>query len=465
MNRRRRAYLGSCGSAVLAMLAGCPGRGGPANPTTDEGTTTPSGAPPTSAPPTATATATATDSASPTATRTPTNEVVRWRVETPRPVLAPPVVRDGTLYAVEGSTDIRRPTGEPTDHALFALSVADGRERWRVPLGAPAYDAPLVAGERVFATAGFSTGFSGVDFRVIAVERERGDPAWTFENRDSDQFVRPIAATAGVLLVGRFDDAIGPTEAFVSGLDVGWGGERWRYETGDVLSGTADADSFYVGSPAGVYGLTAADGTDRWRYADAAAEPAPVATNGLVYLTGDAVLAAVDPRSGRPRFRVETGEGFVTDRVVTDEFAVIGTFDGWLRSVTASTGEANWERRLGTTLWSVDRRADGAVIAVVDVSDGAPTPPGTATDRLVYAVDERTGDVDELLGLRGGEQLAVADRTVYVWDDATGVVSAVDVAGKRRWRVDLGVGIRTAAVTRVAICLSTTDGALVALGA
>lgn len=446
MDDRRRRYLGACASGLTALLAGCPRQEG-STPTMETATDTPG---------------TATDT--PTETSTPASEAVRWRVGTDRPVLRPPVVVDGTLYAVESSTELPRPTGEPTDHALFALSTTDGTDQWRVQLDAPAGDGPLVTDDRVYATAGFSTGFTGVDYRVVAVDRESGERDWTFENRDADQFVQLIATTGGIVLVGRFDDAIGPTEAFVSGLDAESGQERWRYETGDVLSGTADADSFYVGSPAGVYGLTAADGTARWLYADAAAEPAPVATGDRVYLSGDAVLAAVDPDSGQLQWRVDTGEGFVTDRVVTDEVAVIGTFDGWLRAVDASTGEGLWKRRLGRTLWSVDRRGNGQLVVVVSAPGGSASP-GDATTRLVYAVTERTGAVDELFRLRDTDQLAIVDRGAYIWNDSTGTVTAVDTRGEPEWTVRLGTGIRTAAVSEDTIYVSTTDEELVALGA
>lgn len=453
----RRGYLGACGAGLLSLLAGCPG---------DVGNGTETGAPSTpTVTDTSAATATPSGTGTPTATATEVSEEAhRWRVETDFPVLLEPAAEDGTLYAVESAAELARPTGTPTDHSLLALSTDDGTERWRIGLGAPAGDAPLVADGQVFASAGFSTGFTGVDYRVVAADRETGERAWTFENQDPDQFVSLVAAADGVLLVGRNDDAVGPTEAFVSGIDVRSGEERWRYETGDAWSGAADGNSFYVGSPAGVYAFTARDGTARWLYADAALAPESIAANGRVYLAGDTTLASVDPGSGRLRWRVDTDEAFVTDRLVTDEFVAVGTFDGWVRSVDALTGAGNWARRVGSTVWSVGRRDDGSLVVVATAPGSDPARIGREAARIVYLVDERTGETRERLPLAPGEQVAVAGQTIYVWDAAGGAVAALAPGIEVRWGVDLGVEIRTLLATADAAYVSTADDALLALG-
>lgn len=143
---------------------------------------------------------------------------------------------------------------------------------------------------------------------------------------------------------------------------------------------------------------------------------------------------------------------------------MIGTFDGWLRAVDASTGDGLWEQRLGRTLWSVDRQGDGQLVVVVVSAPGGNASPGDATNRLVYAVSERTGAVDELFRLRDADQLAVVDRGAYVWNDSTGAVSAVDREGEPQWTVGLDAGIRTVAATGNTVYVSTTDETLVALG-
>lgn len=160
---------------------------------------------------------------------------------------------------------------------------------------------------------------------------------------------------------------------------------------------------------------------------------------------------------------MDADEGFVTDYLVRDEFVAVGTFDDRVRSVDALTGEGNWVRRFGTSVWSVDRRGDGSLV-VVAAPGTDPTATGREAVQVIYAVDERTGAVRDWLDLAPGEQVAVDERTVYVWDAATGAVAAVGPGSEVRWSVDLGVGIRTLVATEDGAYVSTADDALVALG-
>ena len=167
---------------------------------------------------------------------------VRWQTPLGGEVLSSPAVSDGVVFV--GSFDGN----------LYALDAATGAVRWQAPLGGQVWSSPAVAGRD-------------------RVRRWQRRPAARVRcgARDGDVVVRDErrvssspAVADGIVYVGSFDGR-------VYAVDAAIGGERWRFDTGNVVfSSPKVADgTVYVGSHSGaMYALDAADGELDWRFAD-----------------------------------------------------------------------------------------------------------------------------------------------------------------------------------------------------
>ncbi|WP_199243670.1 outer membrane protein assembly factor BamB family protein [Haloplanus rallus] len=350
-----------------------------------------------------------------------------------RPTSSPAVV-DGTVYV--GSND----------RYVRALPVADGSERWRYRTGGKVFSSPAVVDGTVYV--------GSTDGSIYALPTDSGRPAWTFE---TDGEVRSSPAVVdGTVYVGSTDGA-------VYALSADDGSERWRFQAGDtVRSSPAVVDgTVYVGSggdtsvsnpdrpEAGVYALSADDGTERWRVeTDGPVDAAPAVADGTVYVgypgDYDDVLLALDAASGDERWRftadADDAWGFASPAVADGTVFAAGTA---LYALDAASGQERWSADPG------DRRsspavADGAVyLADGDTLYGFDAETG---DRL-WAYDGHSNDITS--------SPAVADGTVYVTaaDDFL-----IAVAGEPTTPTPTATPTRTATSTAAPAGGDSSDG-------
>ena len=323
----------------------------------------------------------------------------------PRPTLA-----DGTLYVAGGANGTGTPPRDDpvspdASQNLVALSTA-GEEHWRYESAAAMQSRPVVADGAVHVVTGWSSGYSGIDARLVRVGTD-GEFAWS--NGPRQRFLSILGHADGTVFVGTSDDAIGASgeSLFAVGSD---GTTEWTVEGGDAFHGAVSDDTLYVdygdvrtvaidtadGStrwgtdrgfpgPFAVYGDTlyldaptenengdyplvatdAATGEERWRYGvdmpDRFVVSSALEAEGSVFVAEyGGLLAALDPADGTERWRYDAGDRTGEFRVHDGTVYLPGGGD--LHAVDVASGEARWTRPVGDHVWSAHPSDAGVVV-------------------------------------------------------------------------------------------------------
>ncbi|SEP28658.1 Outer membrane protein assembly factor BamB, contains PQQ-like beta-propeller repeat [Halogranum amylolyticum] len=236
-----------------------------------------------------------------------------------------PIVGDDTVYV------------HNLDTTLFAFAADTGDERWRTPLEGPGPAPTLGGGRLVVATENGLKTFDAAS----------GEQRWTVETPAAGVFDSPpVIAHETVYFYGgvgvsAFDladgslqwrvpiglasdsaPAVGDDTLYVAGDDTYLralstvdGSERWRQKTAAHIdcNVAVAGETVYAGSESGtVLACDRADGAKRWQYSLPTDEerqrtPQMIATDGArVYVTTDDVLYALDSKTGRPCWTIDT---------------------------------------------------------------------------------------------------------------------------------------------------------------
>jgi outer membrane protein assembly factor BamB len=252
-----------------------------------------------------------------------------------------------------------------------------GTERWRTPVGDNTLSAPLVRDDAVFAgsTAGLhrlsladGSETWRLDTAAASDAVERGE-----NPVDSGVTLAPSVGDAGALVVGT-------RAGTVFAVDPASGDVRWQFQTDGEVDATpavvgapggtegssesSDGGTVYAGSYDGnLYALSAADGSERWRYeTDGFVSAAPAVDGDGAYFTSEAgTLAAVETADGSERWTVEVAERTDCAPVVAAGVVYVGTADRRLLAVDAESGETLWTARIGGNVQSAPTVVDGVL--------------------------------------------------------------------------------------------------------
>lgn len=286
-----------------------------------------------------------------------------WRLRLEHPVTAG-VGYDGRFAAVVTS-----------DQQVVVME--SGRVLWRAPLGAAAFTAPLVAGQRVFAVA--------ADRTVYAWDAATGRPLWQ-QPRGADSLVlkRPglLGAVQDTLVVG--------TAGRVLGMNPNTGAVRWEVPvaTGrgsneveklvDVVAGVArSGQQLCVRAYQSAIGcLDAEKGVRLW------SKPSV----GYTGVHGDgSVLAAVDAQGVLTAYQHESGEVLWSVRDL--RYRTVSALQMVGRSVVL--GDAQGHLHFFS-------KQDGSLLTRLDTDGSAIAAPPLLVDRTLVVVTEK----GLVLGLR-----------------------------------------------------------------
>lgn len=301
------------------------------------------------------------------------------------PVAVPVVADAGMLYVAL------------TDGRLLALSAADGRERWSVPLADPPVAAPTVAGERVFVALPRG--------RLLAVDRDTGVVAWEVAT-DSALSAPPLVADGVVYAFGA---------PRITGVDAQSGAILWRVGVGGsvalfypVIEGpwmaVASADRLLV--------FDRRTGEQTYWYAVPPVIGGVAIADGTIFVAASRTLVAVDAHSRRPWWEPARAIWFQfwvwgsaprtppppalwvtrTERggyapVIAEDAIMIASIDGHVAAYDRRTGALRWTRTLGRIADAPVITASGLLIAqpdalrLLDPADGTdvatrPIPEG-----------------------------------------------------------------------------------------
>lgn len=391
----RRALLASVGTAI----AGC--TGGPGTPTTDESTGTTDGVPSSTPPPSPTS--------SDGVERLPADDPgLTWAVRLPGPVANPPAAdpEGERVYVGTGENRVGTPTddGQEAAGAVFGLRTIDGEPAWHAATDAPVVERPVVHDGRVHVVAGYSNGFSGVDQRIVAYDRNASRRWATDPTRG---FLSILGANEGVVFAGTHDDALGADGQvlFAFGRD---GDVRWEREAGDAMGATvAEGRLLYSAGGQALVSYDPADGTKEWQ---APGEPQGNPTTRIATAGGRCFTEANEKTDdGYPLVARSTTDGSESWRYSEAPASGENFVPTGVANVPESIDGANYDHPLVGTEYG------GTVFALHD--DGSETWTFTAD------ADTRNGPV-------------VGD-AIYVGDSEGTVYALEPFDGSERWRASL----------------------------
>jgi eukaryotic-like serine/threonine-protein kinase len=235
--------------------------------------------------------------------------------------------------------------------SLVALSAREGKRLWTQSLGDNELTAPLCA--RVGGAGRLYLG--SADGNLHALDMQTGARVWTHLEHDGIRsppaFVVLDDGTALLVTGSRYGE--------VRALEAGSGIERWRFKTGDRITGSPAVARvggrqlvFVPSYDRTLYALDASTGAVAWRAAARGgffSSPAVVAgpTPTVLALAWDHALHAVDALTGLERFAAFTGRPLwdvggldastwsspAVARFGGQEVAFVGSYDGRFRAL------------------------------------------------------------------------------------------------------------------------------------
>jgi eukaryotic-like serine/threonine-protein kinase len=90
--------------------------------------------------------------------------------------------------------------------------------------------------------------------------------------------------------------------------------------------------------------------------------------------SNDGHLYAIDARSGREKWRLETGAEILSSPVVADGVVYVGSQDGYLYGVDAATGQVQWQFSGGAGIGVLRRQGIDSItrpVCVLQAGRGA----------------------------------------------------------------------------------------------
>jgi outer membrane protein assembly factor BamB len=353
--------------------------------------------------------------------------------------------------------------GRPDLRGVAEAGLPDAPELlWRFDAGAEILHTPVSDGERIF--------FAVKGGRLFAVDLN-GSLLW------EERFTR--INDAGQPMAVRFDAPpacgggrviAGTTRGTVFASDAKTGDEKWRYETGGILTGSPnfipgrtsfdreDPNTVVVldQSSGALHALELNTGTLKWKTEGVErCDGSPGIDGGrIVFGSCAAALHLYSAEDGARLQDIETGGGaeIAGGTAVSGDFAFAGTRDGSLFCADLTSGEIVWSSRLSASqTFATPAVTDHQVVYSSD-------------NGFVYSVDRSSGDLlwsFETGGLPGSP--VVSKDKVIVTDD--GILHLLDLEdGRKIWAKEISDEITSPAVIRGMIVIGAGDGTVSAFG-
>lgn len=184
------------------------------------------------------------------------------------------------------------------------------------------------------------------DTNVWAIERETGEFRWKYPT-NAGIAVTPVVDEGNRLVM------FGSEDYTFTALEYNTGRISWTYSTGDRIRSTARVahDHVFFGSDDGrVYALVSGNGRYLWEYdMGAPVRSRPFVTRDLIIVGSENGEVIGLELSGQRKWSLRTRRG-VNAAPFVDEvegICYVGSFDGYMYAVDASTGYSMWRFRTG----------------------------------------------------------------------------------------------------------------------
>ncbi len=310
-----------------------------------------------------------------------TKPTLLWKYKTNGPVVATPVIVDSTVYV------------SSNDSSLYALDLANGKERWKFRTGAPVRSSVCHAFGYLFLLSG-----DGILYTM---------------SRDSGRIMGYFRTLTGFM------------------------GERQNdyadyYQSTPVIEDT----TIYFGSGGYLFAVYLTNGQLKWKYQTGdVIHSKPVVYKGKVYAGSfDGNLYSIDTRTGNLVWKFKTtGHSFfpkgevMGNPVVAGGMVFVGARDYNFYAVDMMGGHCNWLKQFPLG-WALPVTYNDSVLYV-----------GSSDDHQLFALDVRSGK--EIWNLDAGFNLmsgvAVGNKIGYIATLA-GKVYGIDLTmGTVKWSLEL----------------------------
>ncbi|MFN8651856.1 MAG: PQQ-binding-like beta-propeller repeat protein [Gemmatimonadales bacterium] len=341
---------------------------------------------------------------------------VVWRYHTEGAIRSSPAVTATTVFVGSG------------DGKLYAIDRRSGMPRWIFDAGDAVTASPAVSGGLVVAATHHG--------RIFAVSETTGRLVWsrrsgaalplnTFPAGGWDLWAGSPCVTGSTVVIGGQD-------GLVYALALATGKVRWTARTGGRIRGTpaVAGGQVVIGSWDGrVYALDLASGKERWVHRTVgdtldsrkagfdrrALQSSPAVVDGGVYIgSRDGGLYALDATTGERRWRFShRGSWVVGSPAVQRGVVYVGSSDGhFIQAVDASSGAERWRYEAGSNVLSSPVLAAGLLLV------GTMSTESPYGDLL--AVDQATGALRWKLRMEEGflSTPAVVDSMLYIGNDS-----------------------------------------------
>lgn len=229
---------------------------------------------------------------------------------------------------------------------------------WRFHTKGRIFSSPTVAGDAVYV--------GSTDHRLYAIRATDGSQLWSFASKGA------VNSTPAVSDGGVFFSSL---DGSVYAVDALSGVERWRFVTNGERRFSAP----------GIHGLQPRIEVMPDPYDVFLSSPA--VWNGTVFVgSGDHNVYAIDARTGKLRWKFQTGNVVHASPAVHDGRVYIGSWDRYFYALDAATGELAWKFATGD---------DRDIYNQVGIASSAAVAGGIVyfgcRDSNFYALDERSG--------------------------------------------------------------------------
>lgn len=228
----------------------------------------------------------------------------QWKIQTPGKIISQPILIQDNILCADSSGNV------------YALSVLDGQEQWRLKFGNESY-LSAVYDKNIYLTSENS---------CYAVDRNNHTVTWTFSSKGRIT-AAPVLSNNTIYL--------GSWDTYVYALDAATGVVKWSYQTGwgfDCAPVVSKGVIFVGAMDNNLYAFEE-DGTVKWMFpCQASIHSTPVSYGGYVFFgCDDGRLYAVNQSNGElvwafaPRFTVDGVRNYVTTPIVSNPVVANGT--------------------------------------------------------------------------------------------------------------------------------------------
>jgi outer membrane protein assembly factor BamB len=332
---------------------------------------------------------------------------------------------------------------------------------------------------------------------------------WTHETGDD-----PIDSSAAIVNGTVY---VGAGTGDLIALDLATGKQRWKYATGNLIGESSPAvgpDAVYVGDLAGlVHAVRLADGARLWTFktgAEIKSSPVLVSAGSPlrtpaqrgasdVVLIGsyDTHLYAIDARSGRLRWKVQTRGQVHATPAVQDGLTFVAGCDAIFRAIRISDGTEAYQIKSGaytgaspvldgerayfgtfnyevlaldlkrrTIVWRYANKDSEFPFYSSAALDGGRVYLG-GRDKVIHAIDAASGKPSWTFATRArvDSSPVVSGGRVYVGSSDGRLYALEAASGKKLWEFEIGAAVTASpAIAAGRLVIGAHDGRIYVFG-